>query len=311
MRCEQVQENVADYIAETLPDAMQEELMDHLHGCSSCRSELDDLRELWSDMAHIPVPVFQTQETRAAIAAATISGLMPWRATRMNSRFALRTASVLVVMAGMAAGVGLLVRHRQQAEPLATSVEPKPLSDLPKGSGHTLGSDSAPISLVEYGDYECPPCFSSYAVVQELMRQHPGMIRYEYRHFPITQIHKNALTAALAAEAAGEQGKFWEMHDLLLSSQVNWSHSPQAKESFTLMAQQVGLDVKAFESALESSELERRITAGATAARQAGIASVPTLFINGSRYEFGADRPDILRSIVLSLINTRLGLGRN
>ena len=313
MRCEEVRENIADYIAEALPETLEVLIEEHARACTTCRSELGGLRTFWADLGQISSPRFDPSATRAAIANA-VSSLghdlvdAPLSKWRIDMRFALKAAAIIVVLASLAAGAGILMSHREES-----GIHSAPSPRVPRkiDPARTFGSPSAPITLVEYGDYECPPCFSHHSVITELMKQYPDRIRYEYRHFPLTAIHPNALPAAMAAEAAGDQGKFWEMHDLLLSTQASWSRSTQAKEVFITMARRLGLDVEAFARSLESSTVEQRILAQATEARQAGIEAVPTLFINGERHQSSADRPDILHSILLSLIRTRPGTGTN
>jgi protein-disulfide isomerase len=301
MRCEKVRENIADYLGETLPRTVERELKEHLVDCSSCRSELNELRDLWTDLGEVPVPAFDDSTARAAVAA-TISDIgrqplsKPPSRRRFEMREALKAAAIVVVLAGLAAGATMVLRQ-----------EPAPKKD----GTQTRGIPSAPITLVEYGDYECPPCFSYHNVVKELVQKYPATIQYEYRHFPLTRIHPNALPAAIAAEAAAEQGKFWEMHDLLVSSRDKWSRGSQAKQHFVEMARQLGLDVSAFRQSLESSDLEQEVVNEMMEARQAGIENVPTFFLNGNRWDTAGDPPHVFESKLLALIRTRLGLGTN
>jgi len=140
---------------------------------------------------------------------------------------------------------------------------------------------------VEYGDYECPPCYSNQyqSTIDRLLIKYPETIRYEFRHFPLTKIHPNALTAAVAAEAAGAQGKFWEMHSMLRTDYQKWARNPDARLMFIEMASQLGLDAKRFKQSLESSEIEQAILQQQALARDAGIEATPTFVINGRKLD--------------------------
>jgi protein-disulfide isomerase len=184
-------------------------------------------------------------------------------------KLALRAAAIIIVVAGLAAGASLwLSRH-------STSI-----SDA---ASHVRGRADAPITLLEYGDYECPPCASYQVVTQKLLAKYPDALKYEFRHLPLTSIHPNAVKAALAAEAAGEQNKFWTMHDLLLSSQGEWKGNPDAGPMFIELAKMLGLEIETFRASLNSHELESRIREQAAKAKNAGIEGVPTFFVNGRK----------------------------
>jgi protein-disulfide isomerase len=147
-------------------------------------------------------------------------------------------------------------------------------------------------------------------VVRNVLQKYPDAIKYEYRHFPLTGPHPNALAASLAAEAAGEQGRYWEMHDLLRSSQAEWRRKPEARRYFAGLAKQIGLDIAVFERSMDSSVVEEKILNDAKRAQAAGVEAVPRFYVDGQPLE-GGYTPEALEAILLSMIRTRLGLGTN
>ena len=182
----------------------------------------------------------------------------------------LKAAAILVVLVGVAAGATLLVK-------------PKPADFAP----HTRGPQNAQVSLIEYGDYECPPCFSYryHVIIDQLIAKYPAIVHYEYRHFPITEIHPTALPAAMAAEAAGAQDRFWEMHRLLLTSHETWARNPNARDVFIELAATLPIDLPRFLRDLDSKPIGERILQQAADAREAGIRGVPTFLINNERLD--------------------------
>ena len=142
------------------------------------------------------------------------------------------------------------------------------------------GPEDAPVTFVEYGDFECPHCASMEPVLQELRRlAGPGM-RFVYRHFPLTSSHPHAQSAAEAAEAAGAQGAFWPMHDALFANQ-------QALTDRDLVgyAAALGLDADAVATALASHTYEPNVREDFMSGVRSGVSGTPTFFINGVRYD--------------------------
>ncbi|HEY2589038.1 MAG TPA: DsbA family protein [Tepidisphaeraceae bacterium] len=145
---------------------------------------------------------------------------------------------------------------------------------------HIDGPRAAPVVLMEYGDYECPFCLNAWPVVQELRRAFGDRLAFVFRHFPQNSIHPHASAAALAAEAAGAQGRYWPMHDLLFSRQQDL-----ATLDLTHLALQLGLEVYRFQSALDVEAHLRKVEQDAAGGRQSGVKGTPTFFLNGCRYE--------------------------
>ena len=152
---------------------------------------------------------------------------------------------------------------------------------------HAQGALSAPVVLVEYGDYECPDCLNAWPIVQELQRAFGDKLAFVFRHFPQSSIHPHASAAAQAAEAAGAQGRYWPMHDLLFSRQKEL-----ATLDLTHLALQLGLEVYQFESSMEVASHQRKVREDFEGGQRSGVRGTPTFFLNGCWYrgaaEFGA-----------------------
>lgn len=146
------------------------------------------------------------------------------------------------------------------------------------------GNSAAPVTLIEYSDFQCPACASYYPLLKELMTKDGDRIQFVYRHFPLPQ-HKNARLAAQAAEAAGKQSKFWEMHDLLFGNQEKWAESGKAKDMFLEYANELKLDAAIFSNDLDASEIKAKIEADYNGGVAAGINSTPSFFVNGSKIQ--------------------------
>jgi protein-disulfide isomerase len=147
-----------------------------------------------------------------------------------------------------------------------------------EGRDHMRGPDEAPVTVVEYGDFECPYCGMAEPSVRELLRDF-GDVRYVWRHLPLTDVHPHAQLAAEAAEAAAEQGAFWEMHDLLLARQDSLK-----LPDLLSYAGELGLDVERFEDDLRTRAGAARIAIDVDSADLSGVSGTPTFFINGLRH---------------------------
>jgi protein-disulfide isomerase len=142
---------------------------------------------------------------------------------------------------------------------------------------HVRGPEHARVTIVEYGDFECPMCRQAEPAVQQLLKHHPQAIRLVFRHFPIETAHPNALLAAEAAEAAGADGKFWEMHDLLLG---DGAHLKRA--ALEAHAERLGLDLPRFKAALDDEVYRQRIREHISGAQRSHVRATPGFFVNGT-----------------------------
>jgi protein-disulfide isomerase len=145
---------------------------------------------------------------------------------------------------------------------------------------HINGPDDAPVTLVEYGDYECPYCGMAYPVVKSAQRALGDQLRFVFRNFPLAEAHPHARIAAQAAEAAGAQGKFWEMHDMLFEHQ-----KALETEELASYADSLGLDSVRFLRELQAGVHEKRVREDFRSGVRSGVNGTPTFFVNGSRYD--------------------------
>lgn len=145
------------------------------------------------------------------------------------------------------------------------------------------GNPEAPLTLIEYGDFQCPACAAYALSTKKLAEELSEDIRFIYRHFPLVSIHKNAIPSAKAAEAAGEQGKFWEMHDILYEKQSEWEEERNPKNKFVSYALEIGLDEEKFKQDLEDKSLEEKINNDLFSGNRLKVDSTPTFFLNGER----------------------------
>lgn len=145
------------------------------------------------------------------------------------------------------------------------------------------GNRDARVVLVEYSDFQCPACGFYYPLLKQLTEEFGDRVAVVYRHFPLKQIHKNAVLAAQAAEAAGLRGKFWEMHNLLFENQSIWSKALNPKSTFTEYAKRIGLNEGKFESDLESRDTKNKVDMDYIFGAGLGINSTPTFFLNGRK----------------------------
>ena len=157
---------------------------------------------------------------------------------------------------------------------------------------HSTGPADAPITLVEYGDYECPDCLNAQPILAELRRQIGDRLRIVFRHFPLSSVHHRASAAAVAAEAAAAQGKFWEMHESLFKHQ-----NELADTDLTHLALRLGLELYRFQRDSESDAYARRIRDDYEGGVQSGVKGTPTFFINDRRYRGAKDVPSLLAAI--------------
>jgi protein-disulfide isomerase len=157
---------------------------------------------------------------------------------------------------------------------------------------HVQGPADAPVTLVEYGDYQCPYCGAAHPIVKALQRELGDNLRFAFRHFPLATIHEYAEGAAEAAEAAGAQGKFWQMHDTLFENQQALDF-----ESLVGYAEEVGLNVERFATELENHVYAPRVREDFISGIRSGVNGTPTFFIHGVRHEGSFDFETMLEAI--------------
>ena len=180
-------------------------------------------------------------------------------------------AAVLVA----AVGVGVLMFRSSQPQPPGT---PTPASDS-HATSNGLASKGV-VTIDEYGDYQCPPCGLLHPVLKTLKGEYGGRIQIAFHHFPIPQLHNHALEASYAAAAAGLQGKFWEMHNLLYDNQSLWSQMGDFRPIVINFARQIGLDVQRFTRDMDGLQVVTIVSEDTQRGAALGVNSTPTIFIN-------------------------------
>ena len=157
---------------------------------------------------------------------------------------------------------------------------------------HVLGPEDAPVTLVEYGDYQCPYCARAHAIVHELLRRRTNLLRFAYRHFPLINVHPYAEPAAEAAEAAGARGRSWTVHDWLFANQDRLS-------PLTLIAAlaDMGLDGQAIAGELRDHDFLDKVQRDFVSGVRSGVSGTPTFFTNGIRYEGGHSLPELMTAV--------------
>jgi diadenylate cyclase len=169
---------------------------------------------------------------------------------------------------------------------------------------HARGPRDAPVTLVKYGDYECPYCGEAHPVLKELQQRVGEQVRFVFRHFPLDSVHPHARLAAQAAEAAASQGRFWEMHDLLYENQNKLS-----EEDLNRYAAKLGLDLRRFEEDLASDHHAWRIEEDRLGGTRAGVEGTPGFFVNGVRYTGPVDVGGLLAAIEEATSSSGASLG--
>lgn len=177
------------------------------------------------------------------------------------------------------------------------SSDKSPSSGKGTPTNHVVGKGTTGVTLVEYGDFQCPFCGAYYPVLKQVKAEFGDQIKFQFRHFPLQSIHRNAFAGSRAAEAAGLQGKFWEMHDLLYENQTAWSESSSTNTIFEAYAKQIGLNVDQFKQDFTSDKVNASINADMAAGNKLNITGTPTFFIDGKKVDIGQSVADFEKVI--------------
>lgn len=159
-------------------------------------------------------------------------------------------------------------------------------------SDHAQGPDDAPVALVEYGDYQCPYCADMQPMLKSIAKAMGSQLRFVFRHMPLLEMHPYAQHAAEAAEAAGAQGKFWEMHDAIFQQQA-----ALGSDLLHQLAVRIKLDMEQFSADLDARRYRPRVKRDFMSGMRSGVAGTPTFFINGKRYEGALDHAALLSAV--------------
>src|SRR3954449_1417719 len=174
----------------------------------------------------------------------------------------------------------------------STTWESRLTVPVSEGRDHIQGPADAPVTLIEYGDYQCPYCGAAYPIVKEVQARMGETLRFVFRNFPITTSHPHAEQAAEAAEAAAVQGRFWEMHDHLYEHQRRLTDPDLHR-----YAEEVGLDVDRFDSELAEHAHEQRVREDFMSGVRSGVNGTPTFYINGRRHDDSYDAETLLAAL--------------
>ena len=202
---------------------------------------------------------------------------------------------ILVALATFGSGTILYRAKRPQLHDIPASQSVQANGD--KESAHIRGDPDAPVTLEEFGDFQCPPCGQFAGFVQELLREYNSRLRVVFRNYPLPG-HEHAREAAQAAEAAGLQGKFWEMYDTLYREQSLWSNASNARELFESYAGTLGLDVDQFKKDMDGDKVRERINSDHALADFLGVKVTPTLFINNRAIDQKDKNPEGVRAAI-------------
>lgn len=179
----------------------------------------------------------------------------------------------------------------EKKETLIEKIPPITQKDL------QTGPKNAKVTLTEYADFQCPACGSYYPVVEHLLSDFNGKIRFVYRMFPLVSVHQNALQAAKVAYAASLQGKFWDMYTLLYAHQTDWSGLKDPQIAFDVYAQKIGLTIDTFQKDSADPKTKKYIMDEETAGASAGVNSTPSFFINGKQIKNPASYEEFKETI--------------
>lgn len=187
-----------------------------------------------------------------------------------------------------------------------TPAEPAPVRSGVPGAepAHTVGPANAPAQIEEFGDYQCPPCGMFHPILEEMEAEFGDKLRVTFRHFPLPN-HQHALRAASAAEAAGLQGKFWQMHKLIYEHQKDWKDLFDVRPVFESYAQEIGLDIARFNRDIGSSQVAQRIIMDGRRAQSMGVSGTPSVFLNGREVPFQSLPADKLRVLIQAQIDSK------
>jgi protein-disulfide isomerase len=205
---------------------------------------------------------------------------------------------IIVAVVAIATLVSGAILYRATMPHRITIPEDKSISG--KGdaeSMHIRGNANAQITLEEFGDFQCPPCGSISGFLDELVKEYDPRLRIVFRHYPLEN-HQYARDAALAAEAAGLQGRFWEMHDVLYREQATWSKADNPRELFDSYAGMIGLNLDEFKKDMEGEKARARVDSDRERANSLGVQVTPTVFINDHQWNPNDKSPDGLRAAI-------------
>ena len=226
-----------------------------------------------------------------------------------------RTLPFIIILVVLGAAVGSALYYTRAtpssnytpANPTATgltSPQPEAVNGVPGADPpYTLGPPNAPARLEEFGDFQCPPCGMFHPILVQMHKEFGDKLQITFREFPLAPAHQHAIAAASAAEAAGLQGKFWEMHDLLYEHQNDWKDKFDVRPIFEGYAQQIGLNMDRYKKDVAGEAVAQRIFLDRKRGESLGVKGTPTVFLNGREVPFESLPTEKLRPILQNTIN--------
>lgn len=212
---------------------------------------------------------------------------------------------IAVVLAAAVTGGVLLFKASQNNGP----PNPPPTSSpsvTPRSSPPGKLPADVVVTLEEFGDYQCPPCGFLHPTLKQIKKELGPNLNFVFRNLPLQSIHKNAMVAAQAAEAARMQNRFWEMHDFLYENQDLWKDDINPRAIFVKFAGDLGLDTARFRADMEGEQVQLRIAADADAATQRGVNGTPSIFIDGLELRPEALNPEGIRKGIQEMIRRKM-----
>ena len=204
---------------------------------------------------------------------------------------------IVAAVALVTVGSGTMLYRIKRAQLLPVSENRSLLGTSGADSIHIRVNPDAPVTLEEFADFQCPPCGNFAGFAEELLKQYDSRLRIVFRNFPLDP-HEHAREAALAAEAAGLQGRFWEMHDVLYREQAVWSKAPNARELFESYAGTIGLNLDQFKKDMDGEKARERVDSDHALGDSLGVKFTPTLFINNHPMDPMDKNPEGVRAAI-------------
>jgi protein-disulfide isomerase len=203
---------------------------------------------------------------------------------------------IVVAVALITIAVGTALYRAKRPPPLSISKE-RTFTDEKTESKHVRGAADAPVTLEEFGDFQCPPCGGLEPYLQQIERDYASSLRVIFRNFPFA-IHEHAHEAAYAAEAAGLQGRFWEMHDLLYREQAVWAKTKDVQPLFDSYAGMIGLNLERFKKDAGGEQVKTKVESDRKRGEELGVRNTPTIFINNQSVPPTSLNPVALRAAI-------------
>lgn len=205
---------------------------------------------------------------------------------------------IAAVLVAAAAGTWMLLRSQKSSNSANNAAPPSGAEPSGAEPPWVRGNANAPVTLEEFADFECPSCGAYYPELKKIESEFGDRLRVVFRERPLVPPHQHALMAAQAAEAAGLQNRFWEMHDKLYENQKTWSEANDLVPIFVDYAKQIGLDTDRFMKDLNGEEVAKRIFQDGKRAHALNVAGTPTFFVNGKEAKDEQWKPEGLRAMI-------------